>query len=93
AEFDLRLVDLPLDSIEIRAAARLEKMLESGVLEEADRLEYSENSPIMKVIGAKTIKRFLAGEICMLEMKKLVILETRQYAKRQRTFFKTQFKT
>ena len=70
-------------------------MIKNGVVEEVANLmkkNYEPTTPIFKIIGVNHIINYLQNKITKEEMKDLIILETKQYAKRQRTFFKTQFK-
>ncbi len=64
-------------------SARAHKMLSEGVLKEV------EGSPIdIPIIGFQTLKKYLNKTISYDEALQLLIIETRQYAKRQITFSK-----
>jgi len=93
-QFDLNIVDFEMSVLERRIALRVDKMLEMGVVDEVKRmleLGYDEkHAAIFKVIGVTTIRKYLSGEYDLAAMKKELVLLTRQYAKRQRTFFRTQ---
>ncbi|MGN0929997.1 MAG: tRNA (adenosine(37)-N6)-dimethylallyltransferase MiaA [Alphaproteobacteria bacterium] len=92
-EFDIELVDFEMCELERRIKFRTSKMLESGAIDEVEalyRLGYDERAGIYKVLGVKEIKDYLDGKMTMSDLKDKIILITRQYAKRQRTFFKTQ---
>ncbi len=76
-----------------RINRRFEAMLESGALEEVRALvalELAADLPAMKAIGVRQIAEFLAGRM----NRDTVIAEgaaaTRQYAKRQMTWFRNQ---
>lgn len=65
------------------AIAEVQNLIKSGI---------SAESPICKTIGFLEIKAFLAGEINEEEMIKISSQKTRNYAKRQLTWFRHQFK-
>ncbi len=74
-----------------KIALRFEKMLDLGAVEEVKSLlalKLDANLPVMKAIGVKQIASWLRGEISKEEMIKRSIIATRQYAKRQRTWFR-----
>lgn len=74
--------------------ARIEKrariMLESGALEEAraNRPAWTENRPSAKAIGAKELMQFLDNQLSEDALLREITVQTRQYAKRQRTWFR-----
>ena len=62
-------------------------MLSEGAVEEVAALEGVSGS-WEKAIGVKEIRRLLAGGISRAECAKLITAATRQYAKRQETWFR-----
>lgn len=70
-----------------RIAQRTEKMLSDGAIEEVAALEGVCGS-WEKAIGVREIRRLLAGEISRAECAELIVFATRQYAKRQETWFR-----
>jgi len=69
-------------------------MVSKGAPEEVKTLaarNLSPDLPIMKAIGVRPLLRHLNEEITLEETIELVVIESRQYAKRQRTWFKGQF--
>ena len=50
------------------------------------KLKIKKNHSILKVIGFNELSRYLNNEIDLAEAKKLIIIKTRQYAKRQTTW-------
>lgn len=70
-----------------RIALRTEKMLAEGAVEEVAVLVGVSGS-WEKAIGVKEIRRLLAGEINRAECAELITAATRQYAKRQETWFR-----
>jgi tRNA dimethylallyltransferase len=70
-----------------RIAARTRAMLDGGALEEVAALT-SVSSTCEKAIGLREIRRLLAGEIDRPACEELINAATRQYAKRQETWFR-----
>lgn len=73
-----------------RCFLRFEQMIEQGALEEAKFL-HSQNLdrklPAMKALGLPELLDFIDGKTNLTEAIELAKLHTRQYAKRQRTWF------
>ncbi len=91
-EFEKILLMPPKEELELRIKKRLEDMLEKGVLEEVSRiLALSPSTTAMKAIGLREFGSYLRGECSLDKAKELVLIHTRQYAKRQRTWFRHQF--
>lgn len=83
-------LDCDLDLLELRIKKRTEIMLNQGLVKEVEYLinKYGEDLPLLNTLGYAEIKQYLLGEISLLETKDLIVLHTRQFAKRQRTWFK-----
>ncbi len=76
-----------------RIEARLDEMLAAGWLDEVRRLLDSgctAESPAMRAIGYRELVAHLAGEITVEEAREATVRATRQYAKRQLTWFRHQ---
>lgn len=73
-----------------RIEQRTEQMLTSGWLDEVKFLcdKYGFDLPLLNTLGYQEIKQYLSGSISLAEAKNLTMLHTRQFAKRQRTWFK-----
>lgn len=72
---------------------RFEMMLKNGAVDEVENLErqgFSEGSPIARTLGFVEILDFLDGRISEEEMIKIASQKTRNYAKRQLTWFRNQ---
>ncbi len=68
-------------------------MLESGAVEEVKKilsLDIDPSMPAMKAIGVREISGWLAGDFNKEEAIEKAIIASRQYAKRQRTWFRRQ---
>ena len=74
-----------------RIAERFVKMLDEGAIGEVEALlaqTLYPSLPLMKAIGVSEISEFLAGRSTREEMVERAVIATRQYAKRQRTWFR-----
>lgn len=93
-KYNIEVVDMDKILLNERIEKRIDKMIKMGVIDEVKNLmkkNYEPTDPIFKIIGVSHIINYLQNKITKDEMKNLIILETRQYAKRQKTFFRTQF--
>lgn len=76
-----------------RIGRRAGGMLEAGGIEEVKALleqGLPTTLPAMRAIGVKEIAALLAGEIDLEEVERRLTVATRQYAKRQETWFRNQ---
>jgi tRNA dimethylallyltransferase len=76
-----------------RINGRFEKMLEQGAEEEVKallELDLPAEMPVMKAIGVSQIVAMLRGEMSRAEVIERGAAATRQYAKRQMTWFRNQ---
>jgi tRNA dimethylallyltransferase len=79
----------PREVVLERIDARLKLMVEQGILEEARALAGLDPSlPAAKALGVPELIRHLRGEIDLAEALEAVRIATRQYAKRQQTWFR-----
>ncbi|CAM4081764.1 tRNA (adenosine(37)-N6)-dimethylallyltransferase MiaA [Campylobacter armoricus] len=78
------------DILEKRIIKRTKNMFKEGLLDEAKMLfeNYDNNLKALNSIGLKECKDFLDKKINQKELEELIIIHTRQLAKRQRTFNK-----
>ncbi|BBG66646.1 tRNA dimethylallyltransferase [Hydrogenimonas sp.] len=76
-----------------RIAARTEKMFKAGLVDEVAELEYlyTRAPNPMKAIGIKEILDYFDAKVTLREAKERIVIHTRQLAKRQQTFNRTQF--
>ena len=77
----------PRDLLAERIAQRTELMLAQGAIEEVTALP-PEATTASKAIGVSEIRDHLAGKLSRDETLELITIATRQYAKRQRTWFR-----
>ena len=78
-----------------RIAARVDRMLEQGWPDEVRQLvrDVPEDAPAWNAAGYAVVRRLVRGEISRMHAREQVIIETRQYAKRQRTWLRHQLGT
>ena len=84
------LINPPLDVLRRRIATRIPKMLSGGALDEG-RAIIDAHWDVRRAIGAAQVATYLGGEIDLDACVQNWITKTNQYAKRQRTWFRTQF--
>jgi tRNA dimethylallyltransferase len=83
----------PREWLVARCDARFEAMLEQGAVKEVEALtarNLPPELPVMRAIGVSEIAQWLAGDIDREEMIEQAQIATRQYAKRQYTWFSRQ---
>jgi tRNA dimethylallyltransferase len=89
------LLDIPKERLNAQIIARTDAMLERGVLEEVSafrRHGLSEDHPVTKTLGYKPLCAHLDGTLSLSGAREFLINTTRQYAKRQRTWFRHQYR-
>ncbi len=87
------IVEPPRAVLHIRIAARAEWMLQNGAMDEVKALRALDPPPeatVWKAIGVAQIGALLDGRLSSDETLEKLIAATRQYAKRQSTWFRGQ---
>jgi tRNA dimethylallyltransferase len=87
-------IDLPRAELVHRIEARCRTMIEEGMIEETRAVlkrGFAEDCPALTGLGYPRIIRLLKGTLSRDECLALLIQDTRQYAKRQMTWFRRQF--
>ncbi|VAW23472.1 tRNA dimethylallyltransferase [hydrothermal vent metagenome] len=97
AGFELKKLVLSPDRAELdqRIKRRFSLMLEEGAIDEVSALmaqNIGPDLPVMKAIGVRQIADWQAGIISREEVLTSSVTATRQYAKRQRTWFRKKMK-
>ena len=89
------LLDCDAPTVNKRITNRFDQMLDNGLIDEALKnfSTWNEKNPSSKAIGAKELMAFLNDDISMEQLKEEVVIATRQYAKRQRTWFRSKMKS
>lgn len=83
----------PRENLHTTCQRRFEQMLELGALEEVKHIRshhLSPSLPAMKTLGLPQLQHYLDGEVTLEEAILQSIQATRQYAKRQITWFRHQ---
>ena len=83
----------PPDDLHARINARVDAMFGRGLVDETRELlkhGLAENKTAMQAIGYRQVVEHLRGERLLKETIELVKIRTRQFAKRQRTWFRAQ---
>jgi tRNA dimethylallyltransferase len=87
------LVELERAELHARIARRFDTMLAAGALDEVRALlalDLPPSTPVMKAIGVPQLAAFIKGETSREEAVEAAKAATRQYAKRQSTWFRHQ---
>ncbi len=89
------ILQIGLDCTEVqecdrRILIRTQEMFAAGFVAEVESLgqKYGKNLPLFHTLGYAEIKQYLAGKVSLEEAQELTVLHTRQFAKRQRTWFR-----
>jgi tRNA dimethylallyltransferase len=83
----------PRDVLRAACDARFDAMIAAGAIDEVRALRaagVSPDAPVMKILGAREIAAHLDGAQSLEEAAALAKAATRQYAKRQSTWFRNQ---
>ena len=86
-------VDYPKEILINKISKRVDQMMKNGAIQEVKdflKLDLKSNSNIFKVIGIREIKEFIDKKTSMHDLKQNIVIKTRQYAKRQRTWSRGQ---
>lgn len=84
-------LDLDRDKQEKIFKNRIENQIKNGFLDEV-RYLIDNNLIRLDILGYKELKRYLDNEITLEEAKNLILKRTKDLAKKQKTYFKNQFK-
>ena len=86
-------VALPREELAERIVARVEHMYAQGLIEEIQRLlamGYAPDLPALSGVGYREAGAYLDGELTLEAARQRTIVRTRQFARRQRTWFRHQ---
>ena len=83
-------LDCDVANLDRRITIRTNQMVETGLVKEVEYLchKYGADLPLLNTLGYNEIKQYLAGDISLEQAIALIITHTRQFAKRQRTWFR-----
>ena len=82
-------LNYPKDKLINKISKRVDQMMKDGAIKEVKdflKLNLKSDSNIFKVIGIREIKDFIDKKTSMHDLKLNIVIKTRQYAKRQRTW-------
>jgi tRNA dimethylallyltransferase len=98
-QFDITVVMPEREELYRRCDLRFVQMIDQGAVEElaafderVESGEFSKDSVLIKTVGAKGLRAWREGRISKEDAITLAQTETRQYAKRQMTWFNNQIK-
>lgn len=83
-------IDLPKDVLHARIHQRVDLMIEKGLEQEAKKVYLHRHLKSLQTVGYKEFFDYFDGHISREECIQLIKTHTRQYAKRQMTWFKRQ---
>ncbi|WP_323784559.1 tRNA (adenosine(37)-N6)-dimethylallyltransferase MiaA [Thalassovita sp.] len=88
------LFDVNKDWLNARIARRFDQMLDQGALDEAQAnlTGWDPTRLSSKAIGAPELIAHIKGELTLAEAREAATIATRQFAKRQRTWFRSRMK-
>ncbi len=89
----LVVLELPREALDLRIDARVDRMVREGLVDEVRGLlkeGYGARDPGMTGTGYREIAAFLSGECSLETALEKMRLATRQYARRQLTWFRNQ---
>jgi len=93
AAVERRFIDVPREDLYARAEARLDEMMKKGAIEEVRSVMHLDPSlPVMKAIGVPEFTSYLKGEIDLETAIASAKTATRNYIKRQLTWWRGQGK-
>lgn len=86
--------DVEKDWLNERIARRFDLMLEQGALDEVEAMRdrYDPVLPSCKAIGVPELMAYLEGDVTLDAARERATIATRQFAKRQRTWFRSRMK-
>ncbi len=89
-EFPLFVLERPVEELDARIAQRTDAMLAEGWIDETRDLlaRHAPDCPGLRSIGYAEIVQHLRGDLARADLPPAIVRVTRQYAKRQRTWFR-----
>lgn len=82
-------IGLRSECLNDRIVRRTRQMFDLGFVDEVQNLvaKYGDDLPLLNTLGYQEVRQYLRGEISLEESEALTVMHTRQFAKRQRTWF------
>ncbi len=87
---------VPRDTLHRRIAERVDRMLASGLVAEVERVlaaGVAPAAPGLDGVGYREVIAMLEGRLPAADLRGAIVIATRQYAKRQETWFRNQLRS
>jgi tRNA dimethylallyltransferase len=81
-------LELPREILNKRIEQRVDLMVQEGLIKEAEQLFVFRNNNALQTVGYQELFDYMEGKITLKKAIELIKQHTRQYAKRQMTWFK-----
>lgn len=81
-------LEMPIDQLTSRMNDRVDQMVKDGLFEEVKSVVNFKDKPALQTVGYKEVFSFLDGTLTQEAAIQQIKIHTRQYAKRQMTWFK-----
>lgn len=81
-------LEMPMDRLTTRINARVDEMIKAGLVDEVRSVMAYRDKTALQTVGYKEIFDYLDGKLLLEEAIHQIKVHTRQYAKRQMTWFK-----
>jgi tRNA dimethylallyltransferase len=81
-------IDISKEQLHKKIDTRIDEMIKNGLVEEVHSLQAFENLNALQTVGYKEIFKYLHSEYTIEQAISLIQTHTKQYAKRQLTWFK-----
>ena len=81
-------LELPKEQLHKNINQRVDNMMQQGLLDEVKKLEPFKQLNALQTVGYRELFGHLAGDLSLDEAVEIIKINTRQYAKRQMTWFK-----
>lgn len=81
-------LELPLEQLKIQINRRVDEMMKQGLLDEVKQLVPFKKLNALQTVGYRELFGHLAGDLSLDDAVEIIKINTRQYAKRQMTWFK-----
>ncbi|MBK8608678.1 MAG: tRNA (adenosine(37)-N6)-dimethylallyltransferase MiaA [Chitinophagaceae bacterium] len=81
-------LEIPKEQLHNNINSRVDAMMKTGLLEEVKKLEPHKKLKALQTVGYRELFGHLAGDLSLEDAVEIIKINTRQYAKRQMTWFK-----
>ena len=81
-------LELPKEQLHKNINGRVDAMMKAGLLDEVKKLVPYKKLNALQTVGYRELFGHLAGDLSLADAVEIIKINTRQYAKRQMTWFK-----